>query len=145
MLLFTYLFNHISDVINVLVNTGRQIDAVNLSYAFGLTEKYAPVPLLKSYLKEVRKLSNAKPGSMSPGAQVGLLVCFCIYLKQIKSLSVLTLMPDTSCKVGSIMYIACLQLEIILCIHMFPFFYSLSLFFLQVTPYIFFYLIVFAG
>jgi len=56
-------------VIDVLVNTGRQIDAVNLSYAFGLTEKYAPVPLLKSYLKEVRKLSNAKSGSMSPGAQ----------------------------------------------------------------------------
>jgi Frigida-like protein len=80
LLLFTYLYNHISGVIDVLVNTGRQIDAVNLSYAFGLTEKYSPVPLLKSFLKEVRKLSNAKPGSMSPGAQVGLFVCFSIYL-----------------------------------------------------------------
>ncbi|KAJ4756506.1 FRIGIDA-like protein [Rhynchospora pubera] len=56
-------------VIDVLVNTGRQIDAVNLSYAFGLTEQYAPVPLLKSYLKEVRKLSNTRSGSMTPGAQ----------------------------------------------------------------------------
>lgn len=70
----------IAGVIDVLVNTGRQIDAVNLSYAFGLTEKYAPVPLLKSYLKEVRKLFNAKSGSMSPGAQVGFLVCFFNFL-----------------------------------------------------------------
>ncbi|XP_020110527.1 FRIGIDA-like protein 3 [Ananas comosus] len=56
-------------VIEVLVNTGRQIDAINLAYAFGLTEQFAPVPLLKSYLKEARKTPHAKAGNMSPGAQ----------------------------------------------------------------------------
>ncbi|XP_031121689.1 FRIGIDA-like protein 3 [Ipomoea triloba] len=42
-------------VINVLVNIGRQIDAVNLAFAFELTEKFPPVPLLKSYLNEASK------------------------------------------------------------------------------------------
>ncbi|KAJ3675364.1 hypothetical protein LUZ60_004406 [Juncus effusus] len=56
-------------VIEVLVSTGRQIDAVNLAYAFGLTDQYSPIPLLKSYLKEVRKSSNSKSANSSPGAQ----------------------------------------------------------------------------
>ncbi|KAL5712543.1 hypothetical protein ACHQM5_014705 [Ranunculus cassubicifolius] len=58
------------DVIEVLVNSGKQIDAVNLAYAFGLTEKYSPVPLLKSYLKDARKASSPpKLGNTSPTAQ----------------------------------------------------------------------------
>ncbi|XP_022727623.1 FRIGIDA-like protein 3 isoform X2 [Durio zibethinus] len=57
-------------VIEVLVNSGRQIDAVNLAFAFGLTKQFSPVPLLKSYLKEARKASSpAKPGNASPTAQ----------------------------------------------------------------------------
>ncbi|XP_038713308.1 FRIGIDA-like protein 3 isoform X2 [Tripterygium wilfordii] len=57
-------------VIEVLVNNGRQIDAVNLAFAFELTEKFSPVPLLKSYLKEARKTSSpSKPGNMSPSGQ----------------------------------------------------------------------------
>lgn len=60
-------------VIEVLLNSGRQIEAVNLAYAFELTEQYAPVPLLKAYLKEARKVSQIKAGNMSPGAQVGFL------------------------------------------------------------------------
>ncbi|XP_073004007.1 FRIGIDA-like protein 3 isoform X1 [Typha latifolia] len=55
-------------VIQVLLDTGRQIDAINLAYAFGLTEQFEPVPLLKAYLKEVRKVSYIKAGNMSPGA-----------------------------------------------------------------------------
>lgn len=58
------------------MNTGRQIDAINLAYAFGLTEQFAPVPLLKSYLKEARKTPHAKAGNMSPGAQVVFFVFF---------------------------------------------------------------------
>ncbi|XVF81331.1 hypothetical protein PTKIN_Ptkin15bG0147400 [Pterospermum kingtungense] len=54
-------------VIEVLVNSGRQIDAVNLAFAFELTEQFSPVPLLKSYLKEARKAS--KPGNASPTVQ----------------------------------------------------------------------------
>ncbi|NMG42110.1 hypothetical protein GRZ55_23105, partial [Chelativorans sp. ZYF759] len=55
--------------IEVLLNSGRQIEAVNLAFAFELTEQYAPVPLLKAYLKEARKVSQIKAGNMSPGAQ----------------------------------------------------------------------------
>ncbi|URE33606.1 Frigida-like protein [Musa troglodytarum] len=56
-------------LIEVLLNSGRQIEVVSLAYAFKLTEQFAPVPLLKSYLKEAKKLSQVKAGSMSPGAQ----------------------------------------------------------------------------
>ncbi|XP_040992455.1 FRIGIDA-like protein 3 [Juglans microcarpa x Juglans regia] len=57
-------------VIEVLVNSGRQIDAVNLAFAFELTEQFSPVPLLKSYLKEARKASSpVKTGNSSPTAQ----------------------------------------------------------------------------
>lgn len=57
-------------VIEVLVNSGRQIDAVNLAHAFELTEKYSPVPLLKSYLKDAKKAASpVKPGNTSPTAQ----------------------------------------------------------------------------
>lgn len=42
-------------VINVLVNSGRHIDAVNLAISFELTEQFSPVWLLKSYLNESRR------------------------------------------------------------------------------------------
>ncbi|KAF2284679.1 hypothetical protein GH714_029139 [Hevea brasiliensis] len=67
-------------VIEVLVNSGRQIDAVNLAFAFELTEQFSPVPLLKSYLKEARKISSpVKPGNASPITAVcrGDLLEFC--------------------------------------------------------------------
>ncbi|MCL7040716.1 hypothetical protein MKW94_013156 [Papaver nudicaule] len=57
-------------VIEVLANTGRQIDAVNLAYAFELTEQYSPVALLKSHLKEAKKASSpTKSGNASPRAE----------------------------------------------------------------------------
>lgn len=56
-------------VIGVLVDSARPIDAINLAYAFGLTEQFEPVQLLKAYLREVRKVSHAKNGKMSPGVQ----------------------------------------------------------------------------
>lgn len=63
-------------VIEVLVNSGRQIDAVNLAFAFELTQQFSPVPLLKSYLKEARKASSPiKTGNSSPTAQVCFLNC----------------------------------------------------------------------
>ncbi|KAK4776919.1 hypothetical protein SAY86_005607 [Trapa natans] len=51
-------------IIRGLVNSGRHIDAVNLAFAFGLTEQFNPVPLLKSYLgacKPGNSPSNALP------------------------------------------------------------------------------------
>ncbi|KAJ9549012.1 hypothetical protein OSB04_021555 [Centaurea solstitialis] len=57
-------------VIDVLVNSGRHIDAVNLAFAFELTQKFSPVSLLKSYLTEARRVPSAiKSGNMSPTAQ----------------------------------------------------------------------------
>ncbi|CAL5353353.1 unnamed protein product [Camellia sinensis] len=57
-------------VINVLVSNGRQIDAVNLAFAFGLTEQFSPVSLLKSYLTEAKKVSSpSKSGNSSPTVQ----------------------------------------------------------------------------
>ncbi|KAM7496304.1 hypothetical protein LguiA_020718 [Lonicera macranthoides] len=54
-------------VINVLINNGRQIDAVNLAFAFELTELFCPVSLLKSYLTEASKVSSpVKSGNSSP-------------------------------------------------------------------------------
>ncbi|RDX72082.1 FRIGIDA-like protein 3, partial [Mucuna pruriens] len=58
-------------VIEILVNSGRQIDAVNLAFAFDLTEQFSPIPLLKSYLKDSRKASSpAKSVNSSPTAQI---------------------------------------------------------------------------
>ncbi|KAF1877318.1 hypothetical protein Lal_00012091 [Lupinus albus] len=57
-------------VIKVLVNNGRHIDAVNLAFAFDLTEQFSPVPLLKSYLNDARKASPVKSVNSSPTAQI---------------------------------------------------------------------------
>ncbi|XP_045789411.1 FRIGIDA-like protein 3 [Trifolium pratense] len=57
-------------VIEVLVNNGRQIDAVNLAFAFNLTEQFSPIPLLKSYLNDAKKaFSPVKSVNSSPTAQ----------------------------------------------------------------------------
>lgn len=66
-------------MVESLVNSGRQIEGLNLAYAFELTDRFSPVPLLKAYLKEVRKVLQVKAGSMSPGAQVCFILYFCIH------------------------------------------------------------------
>ncbi|PKI55302.1 hypothetical protein CRG98_024318 [Punica granatum] len=53
-------------VVEVLINSGRQIDAVNMAFAFELTEQFPPVPLLKSYLQEARKVSSPVRHGNSP-------------------------------------------------------------------------------
>ncbi|KAG8371652.1 hypothetical protein BUALT_Bualt13G0110500 [Buddleja alternifolia] len=56
-------------VIDVLVKNGRQIDAVNLAFAFELTDQFSPISLLKSYLSEAKKVASAgKPGNTSPAS-----------------------------------------------------------------------------
>ncbi|MQM00679.1 hypothetical protein Taro_033413 [Colocasia esculenta] len=66
------LAHRMTDVIEALSNSGRQIEAINLAYAFELTEQFAPVPLLKAYLKESRRTSQVKAGNTSPSAQVSI-------------------------------------------------------------------------
>ncbi|MED6176185.1 hypothetical protein PIB30_085679 [Stylosanthes scabra] len=61
----------IPGVIEVLVNSGRQIDAVNLAFAFNLTEQFSPTDLLKSYLKDAKKAASpVKCVNSSPTAQI---------------------------------------------------------------------------
>ncbi|GMH20849.1 hypothetical protein Nepgr_022691 [Nepenthes gracilis] len=43
----------------------RHIDVVNLAFAFGFTERFLPLPLLKSYPEEMREVSSAKPVNAS--------------------------------------------------------------------------------
>lgn len=55
----------------MLLNNGRQIDAVNLAFEFELTEQFSPVSLLKTYLVEAKKVSSpVKNGNTSPTVQV---------------------------------------------------------------------------
>lgn len=61
---------HFTGVIDVLVNIGRQIDAVNLAFAFELTEKFPPVPLLKTYLNEASKVPSPGKSGNTPTVQV---------------------------------------------------------------------------
>ncbi|CAM8902110.1 unnamed protein product [Rhodiola kirilowii] len=57
-------------LIEVLIKSGRHIDALNLVYAFELTGKFSPVSLLKSYINEAKKTSSlVKVGNSHPTAQ----------------------------------------------------------------------------
>lgn len=49
-------------IVEILVSSGKQIEAVNFSHAFGLVDKFPPVPLLKAYLKDAKKTSQGKSG-----------------------------------------------------------------------------------
>lgn len=52
-----------SGIVEILVNSGKQIEAVNFAHAFGLVDKFPPVPLLKAYLKDAKKASQGKSGT----------------------------------------------------------------------------------
>ncbi|KAM5576705.1 hypothetical protein ABKV19_007519 [Rosa sericea] len=54
-------------VVESMIRIGKQIDAVHFIHAFQLTESFPPVPLLKTYLKELRRNSQ---GDSNGDAQV---------------------------------------------------------------------------
>eukprot|EP01018_Ginkgo_biloba_P024170 Gb_40916 [translate_table: standard] len=58
------------DIVEELVNKGREIEAVYFAHASGLFEKFPPVPLLKAYLKNSKKdtLASLKSGNDSVAA-----------------------------------------------------------------------------
>uniref|UniRef100_A0A7N0VG16 FRIGIDA-like protein n=1 Tax=Kalanchoe fedtschenkoi TaxID=63787 RepID=A0A7N0VG16_KALFE len=49
------LSTQIPDMIKELVSRRQQLDAVHFAYEVGLVEKFPPVPLLKSYLRDAKK------------------------------------------------------------------------------------------
>ncbi|OMO83688.1 Frigida-like protein [Corchorus capsularis] len=48
----------VHDLIQKLLDGGKQLLAVRIIFEFGLTEKFPPVPLLKDYLNETKKLAK---------------------------------------------------------------------------------------
>jgi hypothetical protein len=51
--------DQIADMIEELISKGQQLDAINFVYEAGLQDKFPPVPLLKSVLKESKKTSSS--------------------------------------------------------------------------------------
>ncbi|KAL4181172.1 hypothetical protein AMTRI_Chr12g269940 [Amborella trichopoda] len=52
-------------LIESLIISKKQIEAVNFAQAFNLTERFPPVPLLKSYLKDAKKDPQGNNGNAS--------------------------------------------------------------------------------
>ena len=54
----SFLLLCVADLIQKLLDGGKQLLAVRFAFEFGLIEKFPPVPLLKDYLKETKKLAK---------------------------------------------------------------------------------------
>lgn len=54
-------------VVESLINSGKQIDAVHLAHAFQLTKSFPLVTLLQTYLKDLRRNSQGKKGGAGSG------------------------------------------------------------------------------
>lgn len=63
-------FGDIGDVIDELVKSGKEIEAVYFAFESGLTERFPPISLLKSYLKNSKKNAStiSKNGNSSMAA-----------------------------------------------------------------------------
>jgi hypothetical protein len=48
-----------SDMIEELISKGQQLDAVHFTFEVGLVDKFPPVPLLKSFLKDAKKVATS--------------------------------------------------------------------------------------
>lgn len=61
-----------TDMIDELVKSGKEIEAVYFAAESGLTERFPPVPLLKSHLRNSKKnaTSKLKNGNYSNAATV---------------------------------------------------------------------------
>lgn len=48
-----------TDMIEELISKGQQLDAVHFTYEVGLVDKFPPVPLLKSFLRDAKKAASS--------------------------------------------------------------------------------------
>ncbi|MCI28970.1 frigida-like protein 4a-like [Trifolium medium] len=46
-------------MIEELISKGQQLDAVHFTFEVGLVDKFPPVPLLKSFLKDAKKVATS--------------------------------------------------------------------------------------
>ncbi|KAL3507876.1 hypothetical protein ACH5RR_033258 [Cinchona calisaya] len=53
------LANKMPDIIEELISRGQQVDAVHFIFEVDLVDKFPPVPLLKTFLKDAKKLATA--------------------------------------------------------------------------------------
>lgn len=51
------LTDQMPDMIEELISKGQQLDAVHFTFEVGLVDKFPPVPLLKSFLKDAKKVA----------------------------------------------------------------------------------------
>ncbi|KAL2922657.1 FRIGIDA-like protein 4a [Bienertia sinuspersici] len=51
--------DNMPEMIEELISRGQQVDAVHFTFEVGLVDKFPPVPLLKSFLKDAKKASAA--------------------------------------------------------------------------------------
>ncbi|EHA8587472.1 FRIGIDA-like protein 4a [Cocos nucifera] len=64
--------DRMADMIEELISKGQQLDAINFAYEAGLQDKFPPVPLLKSFLKDSKKgTSSSSEDCNSSGQAVG--------------------------------------------------------------------------
>lgn len=71
------------DMIEELISKGQQLDAVHFTYEVGLVEKFPPVPLLKSFLKDAKKVAASileDPNNAGRAAVLFTLVFINIYI-----------------------------------------------------------------
>lgn len=59
------------EIIEELITKGQQLDAVNFAYEAGLLEKFSPVPLLKSYLEDSKKIYCTSDNVSTSSGQSG--------------------------------------------------------------------------
>lgn len=58
MLDLNFFFFTFVDIIEELISTGHQLDAINFAYEAGLQDKFPPIPLLKSFLEDSKKATS---------------------------------------------------------------------------------------
>lgn len=75
------MFHEFADIIEELIAKGQHLDAVNFAYEAGLQDKFPPVPLLKSFLKDSKKFqsSNSEDNNNSGQAMVCRLTILMLY------------------------------------------------------------------
>jgi hypothetical protein len=62
----------VADIIERLIKDGKQMEAISFAIEFELLDRFPPVSLLKSYLKDARKVTQntQKGGYNATAAQV---------------------------------------------------------------------------